>query len=131
MISDHEVLHLVIETYPKSRDHLVAGVEYWLPEKGPITPHSILSQISGLVRDNFLSGDYDQAEELFDLIERFITDGSENVANAACTCFIENLQNYCGIDGFDGSYFTPLLGPESLKYARAWDKFTGVKTKGI
>ena len=131
MINDHEVLHLVIEAYPKSRSCLVAEVEDWLPEKGPIIPHGVLNSISHLVKDKFLVGEYDHAEELFDLIERFIDEGSQSVAEAACTCFIENLQNICGSDGFEPSHFASLLGPKSKEYAKAWDEFTGAKTKGI
>ncbi len=131
MIKDHEVLHLIIECYHKSWPYLVKEVENWLPEKGPISPHRILSVISHLVEREFLQGRYDQAKNLFDLIEKFIVNGNENVADAACTCFIENLQNYCGSNGFEGSHFVSLLGSKSRDYAKAWNEFTGVKTEGL
>lgn len=131
-IEDHQILQMIIESYPQSWNYLVKNVEDWLPEKGPITPCSILRHISHLVKEEFLKDEYDHSKELFKLIEDFIVRGSENVANAACTCFIENLQNYCGgSDGFEPNHFVSLLGPKSIDYAKEWDEFTGVKTEGL
>lgn len=131
MIQEFDVLHLLIEAYPKSREVFVSTVEDWFPAQGPISPCILLGILSHFVKSQFLLGEYDDAKALFSLIEKFVVDGVEPVRNAACTCFIENLQNYCEIDGFDGSYFIPLLGEKSKEYARGWDGFTGVRTSGL
>jgi hypothetical protein len=31
----------------------------------------------------------------------------------------------------DSELFVDMLGPKSKEHCRAWDKFTGVKTKGL
>ncbi|MEX0322362.1 MAG: hypothetical protein AB3N63_09405 [Puniceicoccaceae bacterium] len=131
MIETHQVLPLVLQEYPKSRKYFISQVEDWLPEEGEISPHRILSITSKIIKEEFLKGNYDDSEKLFELIEKFIREGCETVSNAACTNFIENLQNYIGSNGFESSHFISLLGPESRKYAKAWDKFTGVDTEGI
>jgi len=100
MIHAHEVLGLIIDTYPKARNYLT---------------------------------EYDHCVELFELIEQFVSEGDEGVSNAACTCFIENLQNIASHDDneFEYSHFVSLLGPESRAYAKAWDEFTGIRTDGL
>ena len=50
---------------------------------------------------------------------------------AACVCFLENLQNRAGRDGFEYSRFIPYLGEKSKEFCRAWDEFTGVKSPGL
>jgi hypothetical protein len=135
MINEKEVLQLIIDTYPKARDYLILEADEWVPEKGSggkITAHSLLSVLSGLVVKEFVSSEYDSSVELFELIERFVSVGDSNVSNAACTCFIENLQNTASNDNeFEYSHFVSLLGPKSREYAKSWDDFTGVKTEGL
>ena len=104
-----------------------------MPEKGPISPHSILRELSHFVVSKFSEGDYDNSEELFALIEKMIMDGNNEVQNAATTCFLENLQNRSSSEDyeFDGSHFVSLLGPKSTEYCKAYDKITGIKTEGL
>ena len=132
MIKEHEVLQLLIEAYPQAREILVESAEYWVPESGSITSHSLLSCIVCSVVKYFLAGEYENAQELFDLIEKLVSEGEERVSSAACTCFIESLQNIASCEGeFEYSHFVSLMGPNATKYAKEWDCFTGVKTNGI
>jgi hypothetical protein len=132
MIKEHEVLPLLIEAYPQAREVLVESAEYWVPESGPITSHSLLSLIVGAVVKYFVAGEYDNSQALFDLIEKFISEGEASVSNAACTCFIESLQNVASHEGkFEYSHFVSLMGPKAIEYAKEWDSFTGVITDEI
>ncbi len=135
MIKESEVLQLLIDSYPQSRELFVEYADEWIPQpggNGAIPSHAILRILSGFVVRNFIRGDYEGAAELFELIEKFVTDGDSNLANAACTCFIENLQNIASQGGeFEYSHFVPLLGINSKEYAKSWDKFTGINTIGI
>jgi hypothetical protein len=128
-ISEYEVLELLLEAYPQSRDHLVSCADDWIPESGPISSHALMMSLTPFVASALREGDYTHAESLFALIEMFITDGSPSVAEAACTCFVESLQNIASHEGdFEYSNFVDLLGPASRDYAKAWDGFTGVAT---
>ena len=135
MINEQEILQLIIDTYPKAREYLVSEADEWVPEKGSggkISAHRLLSLLSSLVVKEFVVSEYDWSVELFELIELFVSDGDSNVSNAACTCFIENLQNTASNDNeFEYSHFVSLLGTKSREYAKYWDDFTGVKTDGI
>ncbi|MFM8453536.1 MAG: hypothetical protein ACKOAD_00865 [Gammaproteobacteria bacterium] len=53
--------------------------------------------------------------------------------NAVCTCFLENLLNMASHSHAELRYerFIPLLGPLSLKYCKAWDHFTDVRSPGL
>ena len=133
MIKSHQIIQLLIETYPDFRKTLIEAVEYWLPEKGPISPHAVLSILGHLVVEKFLAGDYDQSEELFNLIEQMISEGDGDVKNAATTCFLENLQNISSSDDntFESDHFISLLGPKSKTFCRDYDKMTGAVTPGL
>ena len=133
MIKSSQIIQMLIETYPDFRKTLIDSVEYWLPEKGPITPHSILMQLDIAVVSNFVEGNYDNAEELFNLIEHMIVEGEPNLSNAAKTCFLENLQNIASSNesNFTGGHFVPLLGPKSKEFCISYDTMTGAKTKAL
>jgi hypothetical protein len=133
MIESNQIIQLLIETYPDFRKALIESVDHWLPEKGPIRPHSILMYLSGPVVKNFLKGNYDNAEQLFDLIERMVVEGEPDLANAATTCFLENLQNIASHtdNDFEGGHFVPLLGENSKEFCIQYDEMTGAKTKEL
>lgn len=135
MIEKNEVLQLIIDTYPKARTYYVSNADKWVPEKGDggqISQHRLLSMLSHLVVREFVQGEYDFCVELFELIEFCVSEGDSDVSNAACTCFIENLLNTASHENeFEDSHFVSLLGPESERYAKSWDNYTGTKTKGL
>lgn len=60
-------------------------------------------------------------------------EGSEefDFDNAACVCFLEDLQNIASTGEIKYSRFIPYLGEKSKEYCRAWDEFTGVKSEGL
>lgn len=68
---------------------------------------------------------------VFDVAERLMVEGDNEVKDAVATCFLENLLNVASAGRIDASKFVDLLGPESRAYCRAWDEFTGVHTEGL
>ena len=127
MIQQTDLLPLLVGSYPGLRDHLVHSVDQWLGETGSISACSLFAESGSLVSRRFTAGDFEGAEALFNLVERCLADGTEEVSNGAATCFLENLMNQATI----GSLAVPFLGPRSREYCRAWDRFTGVNTKGL
>lgn len=82
---------------------------------------------------NLLSANQDAQEikEIFIFIENLLKNGDQAVSNAVATCFLENLLNAASWNKIRASSFVYLLEPESKKYCKAWDKFTGIKTEGL
>lgn len=72
-----------------------------------------------------------EVEKIFLLIEFFLNEGDQHVQNALATCFLENLINDASSGRIKPESFISLLGEQSKLYCKAWDGFTGVKTKGL
>ncbi|MFH0290417.1 hypothetical protein ACGRSR_22670 [Vibrio owensii] len=69
--------------------------------------------------------------QVFILVENCFLNGDYAVKDAIATCFLEVLLNATSSQQIESSKFVDLLGFESKKYCRQWDKFTGCKTKGL
>jgi len=59
-----------------------------------------------------------------------LINGDESVKNAIATSFLEYLMSN-DPDEIQFTSFSKFLGKHSIEYCRAWDEFTGVRTKGI
>lgn len=109
--------------------------EYWISDDAAFnfgnesTVHGVFSDFSTLVIEKLEAGDLRNGKQLFTFIESIIAEGGEP-ANAACTCFLENILNR--IPGtINPESFISFLGPKSVEFCRGWDEFTGVKTSGL
>ena len=91
--------------------------------------HGVFSDFSQIVSDKLETNSLKNAQSLFDYIESVVLNGGED-SNAACTCFLENILNRTP-SSIEPSTFVPYLGPESKKFCKAWDEFTGVATNGL
>ena len=109
--------------------------EYWGSEDSAFnfgdksTVYGVFSDFSTLVIERLEVGALETTEQIFQFIE-IVVDHGGDPANAACTCFLENILNQ--IPGtIDPNSFVDYLGPKSVKFCRGWDEFTGVKTSGL
>lgn len=68
--------------------------------------------------------------EIFVVIEFLMLHGDEEVKSAAATGFLETMLHAVP-EKVKASTFVPYLGIESVKYCKACDAFTGVKTEGL
>ncbi len=80
--------------------------------------------------DTIKSNDDLEVKKIFDFVEFLLCNGNESVQNAIATSFLEYLMSK-DPDEIQFTSFTKYLGKNSIGYCRAWDKFTGVKTKGL
>jgi len=110
-------------------------LEYWEADEGGFnfgdesTIYGVFSDFSTLVIERLENKTLNNNEQLFLFIESVILLGGDE-ANAACTCFLENILNQ--IPGTVApSDFVQYLGPQSREFCRGWDDFTGVKTDGV
>jgi len=90
------------------------------------TVHSVFSAFSDVVIDRLIDKTLDNSDQIFNFVESVVVAGGDP-SNAACTCFLENLINR----EVNPESFVSLMGPESVKFCKAWDEFTGVKTRGL
>ena len=129
MIEAKDLIPLLVQSYPRLRDHLVKTANDWLGEDGTLMPCMLMAAVGWLVAERLAKGDFDGMDRLFDLVERLLLEGSSEVRDAAATCFLENLVNRS--DTLDPRLYVALLGPESRNFCCAWDELTGQKTPGL
>lgn len=91
--------------------------------------YGVFSDFSNLVVRRLKSKTLKEPQSLFAFIESVVIDGGEP-ANAACTCFLENILNATP-SAVDPDSFVPFLGEQSRRFCVSWDSFTGIKTKGL
>ncbi len=101
--------------------------------EGQETVHGIASTFSDFIGKKLRDNRYSKAQAVFNGIETLLAEskGDENIKNALCTCFLENLLNRFTEEPAVLDKFIPLLGPKSIKHSKAWDEFTGVQTHGL
>jgi hypothetical protein len=127
-IHEHELIPLLVGCIPEFRARLVASVDYWLHVDGTCLIYIQLFELTSLVVERFSDGNYERSTELFQLVEKLLTHGSQSVRNAIATGFLESLQNQTTLSG---EYWAPLLGKNARKFCAATDEFYGVKTPGL
>lgn len=71
-----------------------------------------------------------EIKKIFDFVEFLICNGDESVQNTMTTFYLEYLMSK-DPDEIQFTTFAKYLGENSIGYCRAWDKFCGVKTKGL
>jgi hypothetical protein len=76
------------------------------------------------------SENYIHLKRIFDFVEYLICEGDDYVQTALTTSYLEYLMSK-DPDEIQFSKFAKYLGENSIEYCRAWDEFTGVRTKGL
>jgi hypothetical protein len=128
MINRRICMELILETDPGFIDDWDSHLEEWKDWKGlPITACSDLSAFADYIDSQITSNQMIPLEPIFNLIEKLMIEGDEEVRTAVATCFLESLQNM----NTPQDIWVPLLGPQSREYCKAWDDFTGVQTEGL
>jgi hypothetical protein len=71
-----------------------------------------------------------ETKRIFDFVEFLLCDGNDTVQTAMTTAYLEYLMSK-DPDEIQFTTFAKYLGKNSIGYCRAWDEFTGVRTKGL
>ncbi|MCP5505396.1 MAG: hypothetical protein H7A38_00755 [Chlamydiales bacterium] len=71
-----------------------------------------------------------EIKKIFDFVEFLLCNGNDFVQTGITTSYLEYLMSQ-DPDEIQFASFVKYLGKNSIEYCRAWDKFTGVKTKGL
>jgi hypothetical protein len=133
MITEKNLLEYILEIEPDFRNTLEDCRNSWGLDASKLTVGIQFIEFSDFVCEKFKKGSYSNAKKVFDGIEFLLQDqnSDEKVQTLVTTCFLENMQNLSSNELFSPGQFVPFLGPESAKYCKAWDEFTGVETPGL
>lgn len=129
-ITEENCMELILKKFPGFQSAWDSYKAAWSGETTTIWGE--MFEFSSYVSDLLIDEKSNPAliGEIFSYIEYLLANGNENVQNAACTCFLENILNITPTKINPGR-FVPFLGPESRKYCKGWDEFTGVQTEGL
>ncbi|MGD0618830.1 MAG: hypothetical protein ABSB67_14335 [Bryobacteraceae bacterium] len=101
----------------------------WHPDSPPLTvAAAAVARSFGDARTSLSVGDI---ETVGKFVELLLTTADEDTQTAVATGYLESLLAQASSGAIDFRSIAGTLGPESSKYCRAWDTFTGVKTDGL
>jgi len=101
----------------------------WEPDELPKT--IIFAEIGREFCDSIDSVLSAEHESVLECIEDLMREGCDDVKDAVATGFLEHLLNKASSGRLYFPTIAPLLGPECVRYCKAWDEFTGIKTPGL
>lgn len=122
-------MQLILKNFPNFEVEWQEHLAWWDGDPAGLSNDmaAFSRYVLGLLKKNQHN---EETQEIFIFVEKLLIEGDEAVGNAAATCFLENLINAISW-GRVPANFIYLMGPESKKYCKAWDDFTGVKTEGL
>lgn len=114
---------------PLFREGLDSLIREWYPD----TPPQILqfSAIGRRVAEVAVRLTESEHTVFWTVVEKVLTTGTQDVRDAICTGLLEAVLNETSSGRFDPKYYVGRLGPESMKYCKAWNDFTGCAVEGI
>lgn len=126
MIDIDNSLRMLSKAYPGFRDEFVRNADSWISNDGEFLYYILITNLSQVLIENISEGNYENTDELFLLVERLLTEGTDNVLNLIAVGFLESLQNQSTVEP---QYWAPLLGPKAASFYKARDKFQAIKIK--
>lgn len=103
--------------------------DLWTNDDGTFSVHQVFAVFSGYISERLERREISDIERVFRFIEMKLG-SDEEMNNAACTCFLENIMNRVP-ESIDPETFVDFLGPKSRGFCKAWDDWCGMKTKGL
>lgn len=128
MISKKNCMNLIIKEFSGFQEKWNKHLDYWEDDERGLCID--ISEFSEYAAELIASRRLDLLPKIFNFIEVLMTEGDQDVQNAAATCFLEHLINITP-EKISTDSFIPLLGTESRAYCKAWDEFTEVQTVGL
>lgn len=127
MLSKIEILETLFNLFPPFEKFRAEEIEELGEEDRSFHTDMIdfCTYIIKLIANDSEKNHQKEIELTFIFIEKLMNEGSEEVQEAVATCFLEDLLNAVSWERIPASSFVPLLGPESKKFCRGWDEFTG------
>lgn len=126
-ITEDNLIALLKEKFPRFIPYWNSYIDYWGLDEG-ITMKVL--PLGKYAVDMIKSKDEAEMKKFFDYVEFLICSGDDLVQTAMTTSFLEYLMSK-DPNEIQFTTFAKYLGKNSIEYCRAWDKFTGVRTKGL
>ncbi|MBN2496292.1 MAG: hypothetical protein JXR96_16990 [Deltaproteobacteria bacterium] len=124
------LLHRLGRCVPEFLQYWKEERDLWTDEDGRAGAHAIMAVFSHLISERLSNRRLIGMKAVFDLAEELMRDPDDEIPNAVATCFLENIMNRVP-ESISPETFVDLLGPESRKFCRAWDRFCGMTTPGL
>ena len=80
--------------------------------------------------DAIKSNNEAEIEKIFNFVEFLLCNGDDDVQTAITTSYLEALMSK-DPEEIQFIHFAKYLGKNCREYCKAWDEFTGVRTKGL
>ena len=128
MISRNDAIDQILVANPLFESQWETYMAYWDGSSPGLC--SDLSEFASFIGGIFSVASQQILQHNFEMIERFMTNGNDEVKTATATCLLENLSNSVP-KLIPADRFIQLLGHNSLAYCKAWDEFTGIATESL
>ncbi len=129
MLQKKDCMEYILKSFPEVKKYWEKHVEFWDGEEAGLW--NDIGVFVSYVYDLLIDGKTKNLKEIFVLVEFLLQNGDNDVQNAITTVFLESLVNRCENSNISTELFAKYLGKKSIEYCKAWDKFSGTKTKGL
>jgi hypothetical protein len=116
--TEAEVMARLLAEFPPFRPRWEKHLELWKGEPAG-NYNDIAEFVHFVVQDLYPSGNTEDLQHAFDLMEHWLVTGSENLRGLIAVGFLETLQNAASWQTFGREAFIPFLGPQCRQ---AWNE---------
>jgi hypothetical protein len=124
---DHAI-NVLGEALPRLGEERDRLRDEWLPESPPFTV--LMGALGRVLGASVGSLGDDVVQRIADILETLLRTGTEDVKNGISTGLLESLLASSETEP-GATRLLARLGPESRRYCREWDAFTGRKTPAL
>ena len=126
-ITSERCIELMKENFPK----FISYWETYISDHGSDLGITIqMLPFSKYTIDVVKSNNNEEMVKIFSFVEFLLCNGDDDVQTAITTSYLEYLMSK-DPDEIQFTTFVRYMGKNSIEYCRAWDEFTGVRTKGL
>jgi hypothetical protein len=129
MITSKNCMNLILQRYPNFKTIWEKHLAEWGDEEPGLLMDmdAFVYYTLILIKDKHI----EEVKDIFLFVEKLLVEGDENVKNAVKVVYLEHLINLSDTKALSPEDFVYLLGEQSRLFCRAWDEFSGVKTRGL
>lgn len=116
MISAQECMQMVLAEVPAFEGRWKEYLSFWAGEESGLC--NDIGEFGDYIIDQMRHEQWHQLPPIFNLVERLLVEGDDEVQTAVSTCLLDNLKTVSTVGAFPMDKFIDLLGPQSRAH---WD----------